>query len=135
MLRSMRALIALCFVVAGLINLAPIIGLRGADTLYRLYGVRTASGDLSLLLQHRAVLFGIIGSLLLTGAFQPNLRLAAALAGLVSMLSFTALAFSIDGIGAPLTRIAWIDVAASAVLVLGLVLDYARVASGSPNVV
>ena len=64
MLRSMRALIALCFVVAGLINLAPIIGLRGADTLYRLYGVRTASGDLSLLLQHRAVLFGIIGSLL-----------------------------------------------------------------------
>lgn len=135
MLAGMRTVITLCFVVAGLINLAPIVGIRGADTLQRLYGVSAASGDLSLLLQHRAVLFGIIGGLLLAAAFQPNLRLAAALAGLVSMLSFTALAFSIEGVGAPLLRIAWIDVAASAVLVLGLGLDYARVASGSPNVV
>ncbi len=135
MLGGMRIVIALCFVVAGLINLAPIVGLRGADTLHRLYGVADLSGDLSLLLQHRAVLFGIVGGLLLAAAFQPNLRLAAALAGLVSMLSFTALAFSASGIGALLLRIAWIDVAASAVLVLGLVLDYVRVASGSPNVV
>ncbi|MEM7449961.1 MAG: phosphopantetheine adenylyltransferase [Pseudomonadota bacterium] len=135
MLSGMRALIALCFVVPGFINLAPIVGLRGAGTLHRLYGVSAVSGDLALLLQHRAVLFGIIGGLLLAAAVQPNLRLAAALAGLVSMLSFTALAFSIEGVGAPLLRIAWIDVAASAALVRGLVPDYARVASSSPNVV
>ena len=135
MLGGMRIVIALCFVVAGLINLAPFVGLRGADTLHRLYGVTDLSDDLSLLLQHRAVLFGIVGGLLLAAAFQPNLRLAAGLAGLVSMLSFTALAFSASGIGAPLLHIAWIDVAASTVLVLGLVLHYARVASGGPNVV
>ncbi len=83
---------AIGLVIAGLIHIAPITGIVGAESLTRLYGVKFENQEVVLLMRHRAVLFGILGLLLLAAAFIPGLRTIAVLAGLVSVLSFLGLA-------------------------------------------
>lgn len=79
------------FLIAGLINFVPLAGVMGNSLLVSAYGIEVASADLSLLLRHRAVLFGIVGGLLLVAAFRPALRVTASICGLVSMISFAVL--------------------------------------------
>ena len=120
----MNYLIASLFVVAGLINFAPISGVF-ADQLNKLYLVGDISTDVELLMRHRAILFGIVGAIILAAAFLPGLRLAATIAGLVSMLSFIALVFAGENSNPNLIQIAWIDVGATLALLLGFTLHLA----------
>ncbi len=112
----MNLLIAALFLIVGAINLTPVIGVLSTGTLTELYGVDELSGDVALLLRHRAVLFGIVGTLLAAAAFVPNLRLTATIAGLVSMLSYAVLALVQDVQNPKLIQIGWIDIAASVAL-------------------
>ena len=120
----MKYLIPLLFIIPALINLLPVFGVLSADNLNRLYDTGTLSSDLALLMRHRAVLFGIVGVLLLYAAFEPSARTIAALAGLVSMVSFVLLVYFDAAPNAKLVRIGWIDVAASLPLLVGLVLHW-----------
>lgn len=114
----MNTFISLAFLAASLINLAPMVGLR-PDQLSRLYGVQIADADVQLLMQHRALLFGIVGGWLLAAVFVPSLRTAAAAAGLVSMGGFVVQSW-LSGTSNPLLlRIAWIDCAAFVLLLTG----------------
>ncbi|MBO6505247.1 MAG: hypothetical protein JJ850_09990 [Kordiimonadaceae bacterium] len=79
------------FLIAGLINFVPLAGVTGDVLLQSSYGIEIASPELSLLLRHRAVLFGILGGMLLVAAFKPSLRTVASVCGIVSMASFAAL--------------------------------------------
>ena len=63
--RGRVAIAAALFAIPGLINLYPLVGVLGAKQLESLYGVDVAAPDLALLLRHRAVLFGLLGALLL----------------------------------------------------------------------
>lgn len=76
------------FLLAGLINFTPLAGVLGDEMLNNAYGVSIESAELSLLLRHRAILFGIIGGLLLVAAFRPSLRPVATACGMASMVSF-----------------------------------------------
>ena len=115
--------VAACYVVAGVVNLLPVIGVFSNTQLTSLYGVEVASDDLSLLLRHRAVLFLIVGLLLLTSVAFQSLRLVSGIAGLVSMMSFVLLAWSLPEVNSSLQRIVMIDIIVSVFLFIALVLD------------
>jgi hypothetical protein len=105
-------------VVPGVIHLLPLSGVMGAEALTRLYGLDFSAPDLEILMRHRAVLFGLLGVLLCAAAFKPALRKIALLAGLVSVVSFLVLAFSVGGYGDGVARIVTADWVALVCLVL-----------------
>jgi hypothetical protein len=78
-----------CVVIVALINLMPVVGVVSAGALEKMYKVLPSnSPNMGVLLRHRAVLIGIIGSPLLSSAWLAHLRTAASIAALASMSSF-----------------------------------------------
>lgn len=122
----MRLLSTLLFLCVGLINLLPGVGVLSAQRLEALYGVALQDPNLVILMRHRAILLAIVGGLLVGAAFQPQLRSAAVVVGLVSMLSFVALAASAGSTNPALRTVLIIDVVAALALVLAAVLDGVR---------
>ncbi len=116
-MRRNGALIAILFLVPGIIHLLPLAGLMGADGLTRLYGLDFSDPNLEILMRHRAVLFGLVGTLLVGAAFHAALRGAALVVGFVSLLSFLALAWSVGGYNPHLGRVVAVDWIALASLV------------------
>jgi hypothetical protein len=74
------------------------------------YGVLASGPDLEVLLQHRAVMLALIGSLLVASAFRGELRTAAAIVAGASMASFAVIALSAE-VNAEQRRVALFDVA------------------------
>jgi len=122
----MKNLIAIGFFIAAVINLAPGVGLLSNEWLYSLYGVEGLNGDLSLLLRHRAVLFVIVGGLLLTGVFVERVRLITGLAGLASMCSFIVLYVTVPETGAELKRVMYVDIAGAVPLAVALIIHIVK---------
>lgn len=121
--RARRWTTALALAVAGLIHLMPLPGVFGAPALRRLYGVTldgvaAHDGTVLILLQHRAVLFGLLGALLLAAIRFAAWRAPALAAGLVSTASFLVIALGQDNIGAPMQRVLVADVVAFTCLVV-----------------
>lgn len=115
-------LIRLGFAVAGLIHLLPLVGLLGRSTLERGYGVDLGQGnDLTILMQHRALLFGLLAAACWAAVFVPGWRFAVGIGALVSMLGFVLIA-ALQTHGAPIAKIMWIDLGAALLLGLCLVL-------------
>jgi hypothetical protein len=108
---------------AGLVNLAPLSGLISTNRLQILYGIAFEDANLLILTRHRAILFGIVGSLLVVSVFRSSLRPVAITAGLVSMLSFTLIVWLSGGHNAELARLAAVDLAASVGLVGAVLID------------
>lgn len=115
----MSMLVRALFVFAGLVNLYPLIGVLGPERLGTLYGREFAEPGLVLLMRHRALLFGMLGVLLAGAAWRPSWRTPALVAGLASMLGFMALAGAPAWLDAPLRRVWFADLAASAALAAG----------------
>ncbi|KUL93606.1 hypothetical protein DK26_22570 [Bosea sp. WAO] len=103
-------LVAVGLAVAGIVNLLPTIGVAGVGWLRSLYGFEIASPDLEILLRHRALLFGIIGVLLLAAAISPGLRGVAVLVASASMASFVVIALLVGGFGPAITKIVIADI-------------------------
>jgi hypothetical protein len=108
--------IALC--VVSLIHLLPLVGVTGRAALEKAYGIPVESPDLQLLLQHRAVLFGLLGVACAIAAFNAPWRPAVLWAALVSTCSFMLLAWLATSYNAAIARVVWFDVVAIAMLVL-----------------
>lgn len=107
------------FVLAGLVNLFPVIGVLGPENLKSLYGVAIKNADVLMLLRHRAVFFGLIGVLLIFAAFRPAWRRFALIAGLTSMLTFLFLALPLGERSKALQQVFWVDLVAVIVLIAG----------------
>ena len=88
----MHHLTVAALLVAGLIHLLPVPGVLGAGTLARLYGIEVPDPNTAILLQHRALLFGILGVLMLAAIPFPSLRGVALWVGLASAASFVVVA-------------------------------------------
>ncbi len=121
----MRIAIAALLILAGAINLAPLVGVLGAERLRSLYGIEAASPELAILLRHRALLFGVVGGLLVAAAFRSELRVAAIAAGGASMLGFIAIARLEGGARGPLARVVAADWLGTAALFLAAMLELA----------
>ena len=115
----MRYVVSICLLVAAVIHLLPLVGVLGGDRLQSLYGVSIEGPDLQILMRHRAVLFGLLGTYLLVAAFAPALQPSALAVGLVSVLSFLLLAWTTDGYNASIARVVTADVVALVALLIG----------------
>src|SRR4030095_17183156 len=99
------------YLLVGLGNLLPVAGVRAAARLEALYGVAIGDPNLLVLMRHRAVLFAIVGVLLVAAAFRPAWRAASLAAGWASMVSFVTLAWLGGGGHAQPRRVAGRDLA------------------------
>ena len=107
-----------CLTLAGIIHLLPLPGVLGSGQLTRLYGVAADDPNVGILLQHRALLFGLLGALLLAAAFRPELRAVALIAGLVSTVSFLVIAWNAGGYNAQVARVVAADLLAVVLLLV-----------------
>lgn len=114
-----RYLIPATLIVAGLIHLLPLPGVLGSERLTTLYGLSFSESNLAILMRHRAVLFGLLGVVLIVAAFRPMLRTLAFLAGLASVVSFLWIAAAVGNYNEQVTRIVMADVIAFVCLIIG----------------
>lgn len=117
-----KHIVTALFVIVGLINFAPLMGVIGGERLSSMYGVSITSPDLIVLMRHRAVLFGIVGAFIILAAFKPELRTAASLFGYISMISYVVLVLTDRAVNANLDRVMQIDVIAIILLTVAVVL-------------
>lgn len=115
----MRYLISAMLIVVGVIHLVPITGVLGAQQLTELYGMDFSEPNLEILMRHRAVLFGLLGGLLVLAAFRASLQLLAFTAGFISVLSFLWLSLSVGSPNDELARVFSADLIALLCLTVG----------------
>ncbi|MEQ9152866.1 MAG: hypothetical protein RLO06_15425 [Parvibaculum sp.] len=113
--------VGLIFVLAGLLNAYPAIGMLGAKQLRGLYGIPMTDANLLTLMQHRAVMLGLIGVFLIVAAFRRELQPAGFVLGFASMLSFVVFARLQDEPSRYISKVAVADIAGSALLLVALV--------------
>lgn len=122
----MRFIVPILLALAAIIHLLPVTGVLGAASLERLYGVAITDPNLLVLMRHRAVLFAIVGGVLIASIFRVEWRTLAITIGLISVVSFLWIAWSIDGTNALIARVVWVDVAALGILVAAVALHARR---------
>ena len=120
--RIRRGVIAGALLLVGLLHLLPVAGALGAEQLEQLYGLPLGEPNLLILLRHRAVLFGLLGLLLVVAAARPGLQGVALLAGAVSVSSFIAIAYAEGSANAAVARVVRADWVALGLLALAAVL-------------
>jgi heme A synthase len=109
--------------IAGLINLLPAVLAFLPEKISKSYGIDIPNSNYELLLRHRAILFGIIGGLMIFSAITKKYYEIATTTGLISMVSFIILFFLIDkDINLELRKVMIIDVVATIILCIGLIL-------------
>lgn len=113
-----RHLLRAGLLVAAAIHLLPLLGVLGAERLRTLYGIPVDGADLEILLRHRAVLFGMLGTFLVLAAIRPDLHGLGLLAGFTSVIAFLALAWAAPGHNEALARVVRADWIALAALVV-----------------
>ena len=118
--------IAASLLLAGIIHLLPLAGVLGAERLSALYGLDFSDPNLSILMRHRAVMFGLLGAMLVAAAFKPAWQPPAFAAGLVSAASFLALAWSTGGYNGLIGRVVTADIVAVVALLAGSALYLLR---------
>jgi hypothetical protein len=115
----MRYLVSAMLVIVAIIHLLPLSGVLSSERLASLYGLSFEEPNIAILMRHRAVLFGLLGSFMLFAAFRPSFQVAALLIGFVSVVSFLWLASSTGGYNASIGRVFAADVVALGCLVVG----------------
>lgn len=116
----MRYLVSIMFIIVSVIHLLPLTGVLSNTHLERLYGFTIAESNLSILMRHRAVLFGIVGSVLMYAAFRPQVQPLAFFVGFSSIISFLFLAWTSESYNQNLARVVTVDIVALICLVIAL---------------
>jgi hypothetical protein len=106
-------------VVVAIIHLLPLSGAMSSERLASLYGLSFDEPNIAILMRHRAVMFGVLGSFMLFAAFRPSFQVAAFVIGFVSVVSFLWLASSTGGYNAAIGRVVAADIVALVCLIVG----------------
>ena len=117
----MNHVVSAMLVIVAIIHLLPLPGVLGRERLGTLYGTSISDPNVVILMRHRAVLFGILGSYFLLSAFRPELQASALVVGFMSASSFLWLARAVGGYNAQVARVVAADVVALLCLVIGAV--------------
>ena len=119
----MELVFRICLFIAGIINIVPSILAFLPDKIQTSYGVEIPNANYELLLRHRAVLFGIIGGIMIYSAISKKYYSLAVVIGLISMFSFFVLKKLVNGeINPELQKVMNIDIAGIIILLIGFVL-------------
>jgi hypothetical protein len=113
---SMELIFRICLFISGLINFAPSLLAFMPDKIGKSYGIVLPDANTELLIRHRAVLFGIVGGLMIYAAISKNYYQLATVLGSISMISFLILYFLCGNINEELTKVMKIDVFAIVIL-------------------
>lgn len=122
----MKNLSVVALFAGGLLHLLPVSGVMGASTLEHLYGIAPAGPDIAILLQHRALLFGALGVLMLSAIALRPLRIAALALALFSAAGFPLVAAWVGGYNSAIGRVVVADLIAVILLSGGLVTELRR---------
>jgi hypothetical protein len=120
-MRFASYLVSAALLIVGLIHLLPLSGVLGNERLAALYGIAVNDNNLSILMRHRAVLFGLLGIFLVIAAFAKQFQFAAFVAGFASVVSFLWIAKSTAEYNAAIHRVVVADWVALACLVVGAI--------------
>ena len=112
----MEAVFRVVLFLGGLIHLPPFTLSFLPERIGSAYGVEVTGPNMMLLLRHRAVLFGIVGAVIVYSSLKKRHYALATFFGLASMLSFILLYGIVGGINDSLKSVMWVDVAASVAL-------------------
>jgi len=125
--------ISALLVVAAVIHLVPVSGVLSAQRLTALYDLPFQEPNLEILMRHRAVLFGLLGVVLLAAACMPALQPVAFAGGFVSVISFLVIAASVGGYNGAVRRIFVGDIVALIALCGAFALWLSLRVSGGPT--
>lgn len=114
----MELLVQIGFALLTVIHGLPAIGAVVSSKISGTYGVSTDDAVAMTLLQHRAVLFGILAAGSCAAVFRPELRIAVLIGAMVSMTAFLAIAIARGETRGTLRTIVIVDVIG---IVVGLV--------------
>lgn len=120
----MKKVVSGLLAIVAFIHLIPLTGVLGAPRLQTLYGVTVDEPNMLILMQHRAVLFGLLGAFLLWAAFRPALVPLALVAGFVSVLTFLGFTWAAPAHNALIGRVVVADWLALACLALAAALHF-----------
>ena len=104
--------------LVGVINFVPIIGLISLDKINQTYGLSVVDNNLAILLRHRALIFGLIGGLILYSVFNTQYQGVAIVIAAISMVGYLLLFGSVGGANQELLKVAKIDIVG--IVLLGL---------------
>ncbi len=116
--------------IIGIIHLLPLSGVISSSRLESLYGVSIQDNNLEILMRHRAVLFGILGSFFVYAAFKPSVQPLAFVAAFLSIASFFWLSASVGEFNASIRKVVIADVVAALSLVGAVALHYFKDLAG-----
>ncbi|MCR9269287.1 MAG: phosphopantetheine adenylyltransferase [Henriciella sp.] len=105
------SLVAGLFCILAAIHLLPAVAAVSPNQLSTLYGVSPDDTVMTTLLQHRAILLGLVGAAFAAAAFVPTLRWATLIGGTVSMVAFLIIAAINGELAGPLQKITIVDAA------------------------
>lgn len=109
--------------IAGIINLLPSVLAFLPSKISKSYGIEVSNVNYELLLRHRAVLFAIVGGLLIYAAVTRKYVELSVLIGFISMASFILLYFLVGKeVNAELTKVMKIDILGIVVLAISYIL-------------
>lgn len=123
MMQHIRTIMLL---IAGGVHLLPAGGVLGEASLLKLYGLPIKDPNLLILMQHRAVLFGLLGLFLVIAAFKRQLQALGIAAGLISAGSFIAITLWGGNYNAELYRVFIVDVVVVVCLLVAALTFLAR---------
>ncbi|WP_395373255.1 hypothetical protein [Marinicella sp. W31] len=103
----LRFILVLC----GVIHLLPVSAVLGQAQIVSLYGVEVEDSNMLLLLQHRAILFALIGIFMITSVWRQRYLTTACFTAVFSMSSFVILVLVNNPVNTLIQRVMWIDVA------------------------
>jgi len=118
----METIFRICLFIAGVINIIPSLIAFLPDKISSSYGIEVPDANYELLLRHRAVLFGIIGGVIIYAAITKKYYSLAITIGLISMISFIVLLkLSSGAINPELMKVMKIDIIGIIILLIGCV--------------
>lgn len=118
----METLFRITLFIAGGINILPSILAFLPEKISKSYGIEMPNVNFELLLRHRAVLFAIVGGLMIYSAISKKYYSISVTVGLISMISFIILYFLMNGINPELEKVMKIDFIAVIMLIVGFML-------------
>ncbi len=119
----MEIIFRICLFIAGVINFIPSFLAFLPSNINKSYGIEIPNADYELLLRHRAILFGIVGGIMIYGAITKKNYYLAFVIGCISMVSFILLSYLVSSqINSELFKVLKIDVVGLAILIIGFIL-------------
>ncbi|SHG91131.1 hypothetical protein [Ferrimonas marina] len=119
----MSKLLFVLLILVGLINFLPVFGVLSTVRLESAYGIELNSSELIILMRHRALLFGIVGSFIIYSAFKPVYRTVAMVFAGLSMVGFVVLSYLVGDFNESINKIILADFVGISLLAAAVVIQ------------